>query len=60
MTSLVKKKKIKVIRKYKDTITWTCPVRGEVSEEVEIPVYSSGIDFLDEIETISLDSITAS
>lgn len=57
--SLVKKKKIKVIRRYIDTVSWVCPVRGHVSEEVEVPVYSSGIDFLDK-DTISLDDITVS
>lgn len=52
------KKKPKVVRKYKSTITFTCPVRGEVSEEKEIIVYGTGEDWLDDKETVDLEKIT--
>ena len=52
------KKKPIVVRKYKDTIAYTCPTRGEVSEEREIVVYGTSEDWLDEKETVNLDEIT--
>lgn len=52
------KKKPIIVKKYKDTITYICPVRGEVSEEREIIVYGTGEDWLDEKETVSLEEIT--
>ena len=53
------KKKPPIVRKYKDTITYTCPVRGEVSEELEIQVYGTGEDWIDENkEYVSLAAIT--
>lgn len=52
------KKKPTVVRKYKDTITYICPARGEVSEEKEIIVYGTGEDWLDKKETVDLEEIT--
>jgi len=56
MTRL-KKKQI-VVKKYKDVITYICPVRGEVNELREIVVYGTGEDWLDEKETVDLEEIT--
>lgn len=53
------KKKPKIVRKYKDTITYICPTRGEVNEEREIDVYGTGVDWLDEKETVDLEEITS-
>jgi hypothetical protein len=36
-----KKTEIKPVKSYKDTITFECPVRGIVSQEVEVKVYKS-------------------
>lgn len=53
-----KSKKAKIIKKYKDTITYECPSRGTVSIEHEVHVYS-GQELLDD-ETVDITKILPS
>ena len=50
-------KKIPILRTYKDTITYICPVRGEVSEEREITVYGTIYDLDKDVELVPIDKI---
>ena len=51
------KKKQAVVRKYKDIISYMCPVRGTVTEEKEIIVYGIG-EIPDDNEFVNLEEIT--
>jgi len=56
---MAKKKKLPpIIRKYKAKITYICPVRGEVTETKEIPVYGTGEDWIDHPDIIKLEDLT--
>ena len=52
------KKKPPIVKRYKDTISYRCPIRGDVNEEREIIVYGTGEEWIDEKNTISLKDIT--
>lgn len=49
------KKTPPILRTYKTTIRYTCPTRGEVEEEVEVPVYASGAEA--DQEVIDIDKL---
>lgn len=51
-----KNSKIPIVNKYKTTITYTCPVRGVVIEEIEVPVYAARSE-ITTLELIDLDKL---